>query len=168
MSQVYGGGGACGGDCQQDRLSSIRVWLSILGAGMSSRPRPTPSHSWDRPATPWGEGDVDGFGPACSDSDAEVIPPTTAGDDFVSCLLGLFNERTLNARQLCELCWHASAAGVRECAPYKFRPGAPSGHYQRHLDKVIASRVRDARVFCEVQVPVTGSMISTRHSTPSP
>eukprot|EP00969_Alexandrium_andersonii_P232848 10280441-Alexandrium_andersonii.AAC.1 len=43
----------------------------------------------------------------------------------------------LSARDVCVLCWHASQAGIQGPAQeLKFRPDAPTGHYQRHIDVV--------------------------------
>ena len=39
------------------------------------------------------------------------------------------------AKRLCILCWWSSRAGcLGPASRYAFRPNAPSGHYQRHVD----------------------------------
>ena len=43
----------------------------------------------------------------------------------------------MSAKSLCVLCWWAARAGIAGPAgSYSFRPGTPTGHYQRHVDSV--------------------------------
>lgn len=54
----------------------------------------------------------------------------------------------LNSKQLCTIAWWASKAGsVGQVHELAFRPDAPSGHYQRHLDIVLQTRRHDARLY---------------------
>ena len=67
-----------------------------------------------------------------------------AGECFVEFLLQLHFAGKLSAKSVCAACWFAHKAGA--AAPvgqYAFRPNAPSGHYQRHLDLVTSVRVKE-------------------------
>ena len=67
-----------------------------------------------------------------------------AGECFVEFLLQLHFAGKLSAKSVCAACWFAHKAGA--AAPvgqYAFRPNAPSGHYQRHLDLVTGVRVKE-------------------------
>ncbi len=59
--------------------------------------------------------------------------------------------RSLSAQQFCVAMWHASKAGVKEAALYGFRPGAPTGHYQRHL-KVVIPGLDQQDYLCTVDI----------------
>ena len=62
----------------------------------------------------------------------------TAGIDLADCLVFLKNKGKLSARDVCVLAYYAQHAGVTGPAvQYAFRPDAPSGHFQRHLDSVL-------------------------------
>ena len=100
-----------------------------------------PLHSWEQPPNPpmapeeWEIiDDVDGFGGACSDSDEDE--PTRPGLELVSYCTDLLHQRTLNANQFCIIMHWAFESGVGEAEQYAKAPGAPSGHYQRHLDRI--------------------------------
>ena len=58
-----------------------------------------------------------------------------AGMEFVDLLLDLKVKGKLSAKDVCTLCWHAKHAGAQGPAQdLAFRPDAPTGHFQRHLD----------------------------------
>jgi hypothetical protein len=86
-------------------------------------------HSWEDP--PPADGDD---AHSESDSDFEQITP---GEEFVNFHLHLYLIRTLSARDLCIAMHWAGKSGIVEAAPIGFRPDAPTGHYQRHLNAVL-------------------------------
>ena len=91
-----------------------------------------PRHSWELedPEEPFG-GDPIGE----SDSKNEATA-TTAGEDYVDYMVGLYLCRTLSARDFCVSMFLAGNSGIEEAKPLGFRPDAPTGHYQRHLQTV--------------------------------
>lgn len=94
------------------------------------------AHSWEARAAAF-----DAARPPGPDSeeeeDWEKVSGPAAGDLFLEELYSLHFAGKLSARSLCVLCWHASRAGAQgEVAKHGFRPDAPSGHYQRHLDAI--------------------------------
>ena len=75
------------------------------------------------------------------DSDVSGVE---AGECFVQFLLQLHFAGKLSAKSVCVACWFAHKAGaVAPVGQYAFRPNAPSGHYQRHLDLVTGVRVKE-------------------------
>ena len=52
-------------------------------------------------------------------------------------MIMLYLRRTLTAVQFCEAMCYAGLAGIPSASKYGHRPGGPSGHYQRHLNKVL-------------------------------
>ena len=109
----------------------------------------TPSHSWDNPAGDNAALDDEGWGYDSSDWEE---PPTPPGEEFVQLMLSYLNDRTLNAKQFCQLMYMAGKAGVKDATKYGLAPGAPSGHYQRKLDTVMESR-QNTQSFYNIQVP---------------
>ena len=122
---------------------------------MGKRPFVEGAHVWDNPASlqrltgtrEWETvaepatdvGDL-------SDEDQPFVPELTsdeAGLEFVQMLLDLLFAGKVAAKHLCVLCFWASKAGVKAAGPYAFRPDAPSGHFQRHLDLVLGAKVAD-------------------------
>ena len=58
-----------------------------------------------------------------------------AGTALADLLLQLHREGLMTAKHTCLISHYAHKAGAcGRVAEYAFRPGAPSGHYQRHLD----------------------------------
>jgi hypothetical protein len=95
-------------------------------------------HRWEAST---GSGDPAPGGPAPDepDDESDVDCSATPGDDFVEGMLDLLSERTLNARQFCEQMFHAGRAGINEAIPFGKAPGAPSGHYNRHVKDVFCA-----------------------------
>ena len=56
---------------------------------------------------------------------------------FIQLMLSYLHERTLNAKQFCQLMYWVGRAGVQDAIKYGLALGAPSGHYQRKLDLVL-------------------------------
>ena len=67
-------------------------------------------------------------------------------------MLSLLMGRTLNSQQFCVAMWWAGKGGLREAIPYGFRPGAPSGHYSRHLDPLLGFKQHNKSLY-EIDVP---------------
>ena len=89
----------------------------------------TPRHSWENAA--------DAAAPqAVGDSDGEPCEPTPAAE-LTSYLLALLLSRGISAKDFCIVMHWASLAGVPDVKKYGYKPGAPSGHYLRHLREVL-------------------------------
>ncbi len=68
-----------------------------------------------------------------SDNDSE--DDVDWSQKFVDFLLTLRSQINLSAKNICTLSFFAHKAGLSgEVAQLAFRPDAPTGHYQRHLD----------------------------------
>jgi len=121
---------------------SVHSWEEPLGE--DQRPLPNP-HSWEVGST------QDGGESSSSDpeDDEDRAPPGRRFADFAS---ELYYSRVLSAKQMCTLMFWASKAGVEEAAPLAFRPNAPSGHFQRHLNKVLEPLL-DKSVLYRMPVP---------------
>ena len=90
---------------------------------------------------------------ADSDLDEEGINDQEAAHAFVDFLMSLKMRGKLSAKDVCVLCWYGSRCGLaKPGADLAFRPNAPSGHYQRHLDSVteMSSKLKGA---CMIVVP---------------
>ena len=86
------------------------------------------------------------------DEDDEDRDPSEGegGDMFAEALLLLKMKGKISARDVCVLSYYAKHAGLTGPAvDFAYKPSSPSGHFQRHLDRVlkIDSRVSDAYEF---------------------
>lgn len=102
------------------------------------------SHSWDNSDDGDGEGCVpslcdsgdEGQPPQQSDSDSECeVAEETPGEKLLGYFIDMYLQKDMVAKQICTAAYHAFNAGVKECALIKVNPNAPSGHFQRKLDK---------------------------------
>ena len=128
-------------------------------AASSAGPRP----SWDFTDS---ESESDGgYARWCDDSDNEeegrawagFESPEAAGDKLAEELLSLLEKGeakgTLSAKAVCVLSYYATQAGAQGfVTKLAFRPDAPSGHYQRHLDDVLGYKLEAKSVY-EVFAP---------------
>jgi hypothetical protein len=100
------------------------------------------SHSWERahtfaaplaPDAGWQ-----------SDSDSDGVPSKIeAGAEFMSILLDLKASGKLSARDICVLAFYAKHAGLDSPATkLALGPHSPTGHYQRHIDRVLGLNTR--------------------------
>jgi len=114
-------------------------------------------HSWEEPEPC--DAVVDGFGPEYDSSDDEH-PFVSPGTELVDYCLNLFYERSITAQQLCIIMHWSSMCDIAEASPLAKPPGAPSGHYQRHLEK---TDVFDTKgLFYNVSVPGYKSRSDTK------
>ena len=121
------------------------VEAPILPAGPQDRPynsmKRARAHSWEEPARGsrhrWEEDDD----PAPDSDEEPAAPeddPAVAAEMFLDQMLGLYFNSTISAEKLCTTCYYAGLGGMPESVSrLGFRPGAPSGHYQRYLDRVL-------------------------------
>ena len=115
------------------------------------KPAPTHKpHQWERNA----------YWEACgtesdTDADAENIEGRSAGAVLADLLPSLLFAGTLSARTVCIIAFWCMKAGCEgaEVARLSFRPGAPSGHYQRHLDTVLDIDPRKLKHTTDIEVP---------------
>ena len=75
--------------------------------------------------------------------------------EFVDFMVGLFHERTLNARRLCIATRFAAKAGIAEAAKVGCKPGAQSGKYNAHLKRIWKTDTPDGSV-CTMSAPSHG------------
>lgn len=97
------------------------------------------SYSWENRGHSWEEqaNRADDFNWDSSDDENLTREPegAEAGNLLIDFLMTLHYEGKLSARSVCVICWYASKAGaLGEVGNYGFRPNAPTGHCQRHLD----------------------------------
>jgi hypothetical protein len=97
-----------------------------------------------------------------SDSDADVGPQDPA-DELISYCKYLFLSRDISAKGFCTIMYWAHLAGIEKCGRFGFRPGAPSGHYNRHLNSVMPSLRQKDRLY-EVTVPSYNKLAMGRSS----
>ena len=95
-------------------------------------------HEWEDPGVAsqshqW-ETDEDGWGSDCSDEAKSVAE--TAVEEVLSMLLSMYMTSVIPARTFCVLCYWLGLAGL-PLGRYGMRPNCNSGHYKRHLDKVL-------------------------------
>ena len=99
-----------------------------------------PKHAWESPEQDrpgrlgehaWNNGDAFGQDAVPSDSEDEVASP---GEQLCSYLKSLLYGRKVSAQDFCTVMWYAHAAGRQEAGPYKYKPTAPSGHFQMHCN----------------------------------
>ena len=91
-------------------------------------------HSWES------DSDVEPSPPdepmgAESSAEAELGPSPT--DEFIALMANLVISREVSAKVFCTAMFWASKAGIPAAAKYGYKPDAPSGHYNRHLRKVL-------------------------------
>ena len=87
-----------------------------------------------------------------------------AGQNLMDLLLQLHYLRHLSAKAVCVIAWWAKNAGaagkVRDLA---FRPNAPSGHFQRHIDTVtgVSAKAADSQKY-HVSIPMYDRLFLAR------
>ncbi len=109
-------------------------WIARFLFTMWGRP------SWDIPQAAAPAVDP-GSGPLHWDSEEEEeeqdqnISQEQASREFADMLIDLKTKGRLSARDVCVLSFYAKHAGLQGPAcDFAFRPSAPTGHFQRHLD----------------------------------
>lgn len=98
------------------------------------------SHSWENVCRhSWEATEA-----ADSDTDAEVDPLTNrnaAAEMFVNFMSDMYLSGSMSAHHFCVACFWAGKAGMPgNVQQFGLRPGSSSGHYQRHLDRVLGFR----------------------------
>ena len=105
-------------------------------------------HSWERAPEPWDlpADDPLGFGDDDEDSEGDgqgAFSEDEAGDILLECLFALLYRNKMSAKTLCVLChWAAKAGAKGSVSKFGFRPGAPTGHFQRHIDTACGVNLR--------------------------
>lgn len=106
---------------------------------------PTPVNMWQRPRAAWDyDDDVAAEGdPHPDDIGDDEVTPEIAGQEFADMLFDLKVKGRLSARDVCVLSFYASLAGlVGPACDFGFRPSAPTGHFQRHLDTIVGTNTK--------------------------
>ena len=103
-------------------------------------------HSWEQRCHSFDGGGrlgQDGIWGQSDEEDEQEATGPAAGDCLVEYLLDMHYEGRLSAKAVCVACWFAHKAGAQgSIGRYAFRPNAPTGHYQRHLDSVMGVDVK--------------------------
>ncbi len=153
--------------------TTVDCWLLLLFCTCSGPQLPlaqdlgvvgmAPKHSWESdddvaPASAkkrrsW-ESDAESDNGSDSTRSGEQSSVERPGQDLVDHLLGLYFCRSMSAEQVCIAMYHAGRAGVKEAVQFGFRPSAPSGHYQRHLNAVIPE-LRDRHKLYSFPIPAS-------------
>ena len=96
-------------------------------------------------------------------SDDDNVTQEGAARLLIDFVLDFVFPGTLSAKSACIIFWWAGKAGVSACADrWGFRPDAPSGHYQRHLDAMLGIKLHDRDRYC-VDVPAYQKHHRGRH-----
>ena len=73
-------------------------------------------------------------------SDGECTPDEAA-QLMIDLVIHMAYTGQISARSACVIFWWAGKAGLAAVRRWSFRPDAPSGHYQRHLDTMLGSKL---------------------------
>jgi len=113
----------------------ITAAASLMAARGYAR---TPARPLELGQSPW-EAGCDGEDD-CDDPASDEDPSGV----FVSLVLDLLFAGKISARTVCLLCYWAHLAGASErVGRVGFAPGKPTGHYARHLDTVLQTRMNE-------------------------
>ena len=111
------------------------------------------------------DGDEDVEGPSWNDDtdeEASEPSPLEAGDILAELLLSLKHHGHLTAKQCCVLAYWCTKAGAQgPVSQLSFRPEAPSGHFQRHLDSVVGYKAMDKHLY-QISAPGYEKSSATR------
>jgi hypothetical protein len=122
----------------------VPFWLKCfhMSSGSAKYSWESRAHSFDDRQT---DVDPEGFWDASdSDEDLNTLSPGDASEYLLNFLFSLHYAGKLSAKSLCVISWYASlAGGAAPLDKFGFRPDAPSGHYQRHLDTVNGIKMKD-------------------------
>ena len=70
-----------------------------------------------------------------------------AAQEFIDLLLLLYTSSQISAQHFAVLCYYAHWGGLSHVGEFAHPPGKPSGHYQRHLGKVLGFDEIKARFY---------------------
>ena len=91
---------------------------------------------------------------ASEDDANDEVAAQRAAELFLESLLALLLTSKVSAESICVICYCAFHAGIAQANKFAFRPGAPSGHYSRHMKYALGFRGQRERLY---QLPVTGT-----------
>ena len=97
----------------------------------------------------WDDDDEEEPEAASSDDEAPPLPE----EELRHFCEGLYLTRKISARDLCTLMWWCSKCGVKGCDDLKYRPDAPSGHFQRKLNTALPYLQAQEKVLYELDIP---------------
>ena len=150
--------------CPAMEMSDVDDWQSARGDDWESDAQseePTDVESvpelddgWDSEDQAW-ESDVEGVASRGSDDDASDLENLEGPDVlFLEYMVELLLRRTLNAKQFCIVMWYVGECGVDIARQYGLKPGSKSGHYGRHVNKVLHADL-DQKFLYPVRMPAT-------------
>ena len=169
---------------KSNHVTTVKIWLNefrhlVMKRRRSTTPAVSTSHPWEIreralegltcDATDAGDA---GDGDDGADFAAEEFDVSTeeAGDMLAQFLMSLHVAGQLRARSLCIICWWASkAGGIGGFADYAFRPNAPTGHFQRHVDCVNKVNLKDlGKAMLKLDLPMCSKFDASRSSHSMP
>ncbi len=105
-------------------MAQAHAWESAFSSDSEApavrHAAPLAGHPWDRDSS--------------SSSGSDIEEKSDPADKLIDFCVDLYLVRNLTARELCIIMHWCSEAGIQKTKPLAFRPDAPSGHYQRHLE----------------------------------
>ena len=120
--------------------SCVFVPFATLALPTASGPKASPTGS--AMACPWGEGANEWD---CSDDDVGPLTAESASLELFDFLVYLRARGTLSARNVCVIAWLAKEAGIRgRATDLAKKPGAQTGKYSAHIDRVTGMRPGEA------------------------
>eukprot|EP00969_Alexandrium_andersonii_P211285 9331341-Alexandrium_andersonii.AAC.1 len=97
-----------------------------------------------------------------SDDDME-LSPGQASQELADFLISLQMRGRLSARDVCTICFLAKSANLcGAAAEFAYKPSAPSGHFQRHLDRILKVDEALGDDIYEMTVPGSDKLILGR------
>ena len=98
----------------------------------------------------------------------ETTDTGRAGAALVRVLLSLLFGGKLSAKMVCSICWWAWRSGSK-CPNVKrmaYKPSSPSGHFQRHIDRVLGVSTKNAAYRIDLPLYTRGGIARRQISTP--
>ena len=116
---------------------------------------------------PWGGPDGHLGSDESDSSDEPEDERAEAGKVLMEFLLSLLHGGILSAKTVCIICWWAWKAGALGVQALSFRPEAPTGHYQRHIDRVMGVRLKSEKRY-RLMMPRYNKAMASRSSEEVP
>ena len=131
------------------------------GGGEGGEERREDSEQWEE-SERWEGSDLE------EDDFDEAGDVEEAGGMLVKVLLSLLFAGSISAKMVCVICWWAWRAGCRSQKVIKMahKPTAPSGHYQRRIDRVLGVSTKKAAYRIDLPLYIRGGISRRQVSTP--
>ena len=115
-----------------------------MQAALQRQPWEPIPDAWDAQADP---------GTSDNDSDSEALDGEAAGEQLAEFLFSMLWSGKMSAKTVCVIAWWATKAGAKgSIKDLAFRPSAPTGHFQRKIDSVCGTDLKN-HSFYMAEVP---------------